>query len=190
MGVRLPHSSISGRSNGRCREALRPGYVRCDLWRMSTRAAGGVFTMRVRAVSLTGAFVLAAAGLIAVPSGVAQAAACAGGFDANGDGVEDAVFGMPNEDVGNPVQKDAGVVTVVYGNSVSHTFSTNSVLITEELAGGGKSEANDRFGAAVAVGDLNGDGCKDLVIGSPGENSRAGRFVVIYSKSDGSGLDL
>ena len=36
------------------------------------------------------------------------------------------------------------------------------------------SAAGDRFGAAVATADLNGDGCGDLAIGLPGEDRRSG----------------
>jgi hypothetical protein len=34
----------------------------------------------------------------------------------------------------------------------------------------GSSEAGDQFGAALAVGDFNGDGCGDLQVGVPGED--------------------
>ncbi len=35
---------------------------------------------------------------------------------------------------------------------------------------GGAPESGDRFGASLAAGDIDGDGCDDLAIGAPGES--------------------
>lgn len=54
----------------------------------------------------------------------------------------------------------------------------------------GVAQPNDRFGAALAVGDFNGDGHQDLAVGSPGEAdgiaNNAGQVHVFY----GAGLQL
>ena len=142
--------------------------------------------MRVGAMSVAGAAVLAAAGLVAVPSGVAVAVTgCSptSVFDVNGDGVGDAAIGASLENVGKV--KDAGSVTIVYGSSTGRTFgSASSKLVTQETFGGA-SEASDRFGESIAIGDLNKDGCKDLVIGVPGENKAAGRVQVAFGSPTG-----
>ena len=44
----------------------------------------------------------------------------------------------------------------------------------------GTAEPNDELGAAVAVGDYNGDGNLDLAIGAPGEDGDAGVVHVLF----------
>lgn len=144
--------------------------------------------MRARAISATGVCVVTAAALLAVPASPAAAAvACAAnlGFDANGDGFNDTVVGAPDKTLGTQSKPlaSAGSVTIVYGASGGGP-GAGSLLLTQETIGGGVSEKGDRFGAAVAVGDLNNDGCKDLAIGSPGENG-AGRIVVVFGSASG-----
>lgn len=140
--------------------------------------------MRVGAMSVAGAALLAAAGLVAVPSGVAVAVTgCTSVFDVNGDRVGDTAIGAAAENVGRV--KDAGSVTIVYGSLTGRTFgSASSKLVTQETFGG-ISETNDRFGESIAIGDLNKDGCKDLVIGVPGENRAAGRVQVAFGSPSG-----
>jgi hypothetical protein len=46
--------------------------------------------------------------------------------------------------------------------------------------------ANDRFGASVAVGDLNGDDLSDVAIGAPGVDGGSGRVYVAYRLVNGS----
>jgi hypothetical protein len=53
---------------------------------------------------------------------------------------------------------------------------------------GGGPEDGDRFAAALAFGDFDGDGFDDLAVGIPGENDGAGFVHVFYS--DGSRLTL
>jgi hypothetical protein len=45
----------------------------------------------------------------------------------------------------------------------------------------GTDEKHDRFGAAVRVTDLTGDGHADLVVGVPGENGGNGRVATLLS---------
>ena len=139
--------------------------------------------MHVRALSMTSALVLAAAGAVALPTGVAAAADCSAspGFYANNDAIQDTVVGAPMEDIGTAA--NAGIVTVVYGTAAD-SFGSGSLQIQQSDLKG-TSQKNDRFGAALATGDVNGDSCYDLVIGDPGEKSSTGLIAVILGSPTG-----
>lgn len=87
--------------------------------------------------------------------------------DFNADGFEDLAIGAPYEDLGSIA--NAGVVNVLYGLPGGLSASCNQLL--REGAGGvpGLAERSDRFGAALATGDFDGDGFDDLAVGAPGE---------------------
>ncbi|HJQ85340.1 MAG TPA: FG-GAP-like repeat-containing protein [Candidatus Binatia bacterium] len=88
------------------------------------------------------------------------AASARGDFD--GDGYTDLAVGAPN--AAPPGAPRSGVVYVFKG-SASGLWPWHQVRQT----GLGMDEAGDRFGAALAVRDLDGDGLADLVVGAPGE---------------------
>ncbi len=108
--------------------------------------------------------------------------------DFNNDGFDDAVIGVPYEDLGGSNQLvDAGIITVAYGSS---TGLTNPVNLHQYSPGvGTNSESGDLFGAALASGDINGDGYDDVIVGVPGEGiskrDRAGAVHVIYGSAAG-----
>ena len=111
--------------------------------------------------------------------------------DINGDGMDDLVVSAPLAD---PAGKaDAGRVYVVYGRATS--FPSSLELDQISSADGYFVDglaAGNRLGDAVTqVGDFNGDGLDDLLIGAPAANSGAGAAFVVYgSREERSTVDL
>jgi FG-GAP repeat len=111
--------------------------------------------------------------------------------DFNGDGYTDLAVGVPNEDLTliSPIA-NAGAVHVFYGSSAGLTTTTVPQMWTE--GGGIQVGAGENFGAALAAGDLNGDGYADLAVGAPGEDvftgvnvPDAGSVFLIYGSASG-----
>lgn len=93
------------------------------------------------------------------------ASGCSGGTpsDVNGDGVRDLIIADPEATVGSAGR--AGAVQVVYGGAGA------VATLTEDTAGiGGVAAEGEQFGSAVAVYDVNLDGCQDVAVGAPFEN--------------------
>jgi hypothetical protein len=80
--------------------------------------------------------------------------------DYNGDQFIDFLIGAPNMDVGSI--QDAGRVFVVTGSAFGAGVSTSFFF--------GDVQAGDRFGAALGVGQFDGVGVPDFVIGMPDDD--------------------
>ncbi|WP_088317700.1 FG-GAP repeat protein [Kineosporia sp. R_H_3] len=105
--------------------------------------------------------------------------------DVTGDATADIVVGAPGENSG------AGAVTVVHSGSTSGPVrATGAQMITQDTAGvQGVAGAGDAFGFSLAVVELNQDGTKDLVVGTPGDAigaiRNAGSVSLLYGGPSG-----
>lgn len=100
--------------------------------------------------------------------------------DFNGDGVADLAVGIPVKGLNSG--PTSGVLLPFKGSGGGPTQA--GYLAIDESRSGGVDELGDRFGAAVATGDFDGNGTQDLAVGAPAKASGglAGVGIVyIYS---------
>jgi len=123
--------------------------------------------------------------------------------DFNGDGIADIAVGASAADRGGAA--DAGAVYVLFGRSSSSALGTldGSGRRVVDLAGldaadgltliGAQAGASTG-GALARVGDFNGDGYDDLLIGAPGVTgaggTAAGAAYLIFGRAAGGTVDL
>ena len=84
---------------------------------------------------------------------------------------------------------NAGVVTILFGSSSGYS-GEDSTYWVQPFLGPNIEETSDRFGAALAAGDFNGDGLDDLAVGAPGQDvfgiEAAGAVYIIYNAARGA----
>jgi FKBP-type peptidyl-prolyl cis-trans isomerase len=121
-------------------------------------------------------------------SGVGFGTALATG-DFNRDHTIDLAVGAPNEKIGN--SSSAGAVHVIYNNGRGLRGTGDQMWDQADLGSNGSVADNNLFGSALAAGDFNADGYRDLAIGAPGQtvsgNAGAGQVNVLYGTSKGVG---
>jgi hypothetical protein len=107
--------------------------------------------------------------------------------DFDDDGFDDLAIGSPDEKLDD--KPDAGSVTVLYGSEDGLRADDSQVLSQATAGVFGDVESDDRFGNALASGDVDDDGFGDLAIGVPGESigskGSTGAVVVLLGTSRG-----
>lgn len=107
--------------------------------------------------------------------------------DFNHDGYADIAVGVPGEDLGSAT--DAGSVQILYGAAKGFDPTASRVINQNTDGVADVAESGDRFGAAVAIGDFNGDSYSDLAVGVPGEDfggkANAGVVQVFFGSASG-----
>jgi hypothetical protein len=127
----------------------------------------------------------------AAGAGLGDAIASAGDF--NGDGRNDLIVAASSAD-GLSGEGSAGRVYVLFGQSeIDETIDASQIGGSVAGVVFVGAEAGDGAGSAVAsVGDVDGDGRDDLLIGAPGANpvdrADAGAAYLIYGGSSLSGV--
>ncbi|MEV5436584.1 FG-GAP-like repeat-containing protein [Streptomyces sp. NPDC052682] len=140
--------------------------------------------MRKRALLLAAALTT---GLLTTLPATASAAPSGLSGDFNGDGYRDVAIGAMGADAGSV--RNAGAVVVLYGSSSGVSASRKTVITQNSTGVPGAAESGDRFGAALASGDLDGDRYTDLVVGSPfesiGDRQGVGTVTVLWGGPSG-----
>lgn len=107
--------------------------------------------------------------------------------DFNGDQRSDLAVGVPYEDVDTAT--DTGTVDVLLGASSGITTTGSQAWNQGSTSVPSSNKTGDRWGYALAAGDVTKDGKSDLIVGAPGKSSggasHSGAIYVLRGASGG-----
>lgn len=106
--------------------------------------------------------------------------------DLDGNGRDDLVLGVPGESIKNVIT--AGAIQLFLSNNDGPNVDRERLWHQDASGVIGVAEDDDRFGAAVAVGDFDSDGLADVAIGVPSEDlggTDEGVIQILYSTETG-----
>jgi hypothetical protein len=105
--------------------------------------------------------------------------------DLDGDGITDLAVGASKDDTGGYI---SGAVYVLFLNANGTVRNTQK--IASGIGGGPALATGDRFGSAVAsIGDLDGDGIRDLAVGAISDDTGGdyrGAVHVLFMRANGT----
>lgn len=131
-------------------------------------------------------------------SSVEAGSAVAPAGDVNGDGLGDMVVGEPAEGAqndGSDEHADFGAAFIVFGRRAPGRFDLGRLGARGVAVYGEPSDVGARLGTALApLGDVNGDGLADVVLGAPGADGNcrpdAGSVYVVYGRRTAGRVQL
>lgn len=97
--------------------------------------------------------------------------------DVNGDGHDDLLTGAPYAD---QPSEDAGVVAIFFGplpEAAQLDLGEADVILSGEgIEPGIFGDIADHFGTSLSLGDVDGDGLLDILVGAPGADAKPGEY--------------
>jgi hypothetical protein len=109
------------------------------------------------------------------------------GGDFNGDGFDDLLTGVPQEDLSGFT--NAGGASAIYGTAAGLDEAGDDFWHQDSGGISRTAGAGDEFALSIATGDFDGDGFDDAAMGVPGEDvsdqGESGGVAVIYGTAGG-----